>query len=152
MLFGLAEQGNAPKALMRVNRRGVPVLAIALSGLMTLLCVVVNYLLPQGALELLMSLVVAELLINWAMISLAHLKFRKAMMAQGVEPSFKSFWYPFSNYLCLAFVALIAVIMLWLPGLRMSVMAVPFWVLFIWICFRLRLARQRSGSSRSFSG
>ena len=147
MLYGLAEQGDAPRVLMRVNRRGVPVLGIAFSGAMTLLCVVVNYLLPQDALVLLMSLVVAALLINWAMISLAHLKFRKAMMVQGVEPSFKSFWYPFSNYLCLAFVVLIAVIMLWLPGLRASVMAVPFWVLFIWICFRLRLARQRARAS-----
>ncbi|MHB0816901.1 amino acid permease [Stutzerimonas stutzeri] len=151
MLYGLAEQGDAPRALMRVNRRGVPVLAIAFSGLMTLLCVVVNYLLPQGALELLMSLVVAALLINWAMISLAHLKFRKAMMAQGVEPSFKSFCYPFSNYLCLAFVAFIALIMLSMPGLRVSIMAIPFWVLFIWFCFRLRLAR-RAGTSPSFSG
>ena len=147
MLYGLAEQGDAPRALMRVNRRGVPVLGIAFSGAMTLLCVLVNYLLPQDALVLLMSLVVAALLINWAMISLAHLKFRKAMLVQGVDPFFKSFWYPFSNYLCLAFVVLIAVIMLWLPNVRTSVIVVPFWVLFIWGCFRLRCARQRAGAS-----
>lgn len=149
MLYGLAEQGDAPKVLMMVNRRGVPVLAIALSALVTMLCVLVNYLLPQTALELLMSLVVAALLINWAMISLAHLKFRKAMKAQGIEPSFKAFWYPFSNYLCLAFVALIAAIMLSMPGLRTSIIAMPFWVLFIWICFRLRLSSRREVHSEA---
>jgi aromatic amino acid transport protein AroP len=141
MLYGLAEQGDAPRALMKVNRRGVPVLAIAVSALVTMLCVVVNYLVPQNALELLMALAVAALVINWAMISLAHLKFRRAMVQQGVEPSFKAFWFPFSNYLCLAFVAGILVIMLWIPGLRGSVIAMPFWLGLIWLCYRLRLAR-----------
>lgn len=126
MLYGLAEQGDAPRALLKVNRRGVPVLAIGVSALVTLACVLVNYLVPQNALELLMSLVVAALVINWAMISLAHLKFRKAMQQRGVESSFKAFWYPLSNYLCLAFVAAILVIMLWIPGIRMSVYAIPF--------------------------
>ena len=101
----------------------------------------VNYLVPQNALELLMSLVVAALVINWAMISLAHLKFRKAMQQRGVEPSFKAFWYPLSNYLCLAFVAAILVIMLWIPGIRMSVYAIPFWVLLLWVVFRVRQVR-----------
>lgn len=154
MLYGLAEQGDAPRFLMAVNRRGVPVLAIAVSALVTLLCVVVNYLLPQNALELLMSLVVASLLINWAMISLAHLKFRKAMLARGIEPSFKAFWYPVSNYVCLAFVTLIAGIMLSMDGLRTSIFAIPVWVLFVWICFRIRSARRpipQSGS-RSEAG
>lgn len=143
MLYGLAEQGDAPRVLMTVNRRGVPVLALAVSALVTMLCVVVNYLLPQSALELLMSLAVASLLINWAMISLTHIRFRKSMTDRGVEPSFKAFWFPFSNYLCLAFVALIAMIMLWMPGLRTSIFAIPVWILFIWGCFLVRNVSQR---------
>ena len=141
MRYGLAEQGDAPKALMKVNERGVPVLAIALSAAVTLLCVVVNYVVPQSALELLMSLVVAALVINWAMISLAHLKFRKAMVAKGTEPSFKAFWFPFANYLCLAFVLFILGVMLMIPGIQASVYAIPVWVLFIWVCFRIKTAR-----------
>ena len=38
---------------MTVNKRGVPVLAIGVSALITLLCVLVNYLAPQQALEML---------------------------------------------------------------------------------------------------
>lgn len=143
MLYGLAEQGDAPRALLKVNRRGVPVLAIGLSALVTLLCVLVNYLLPQGALELLMSLVVAALVINWAMIGLTHLKFRKAMTARGVQPSFRALWYPFGNYLCLAFVAFLLLTMLQLDGVRSSVYAIPVWLLFLWGCYRLRRGRSR---------
>jgi len=143
MLYGLAEQGDAPRALMKVNARGVPVLAIGLSAAVTLLCVLVNYLAPQSALELLMSLVVASLVINWAMISYSHLKFRKAMRAKGVEPSFKAFWFPFANYLCLAFVLFILGVMLMIPGIQVSVYAIPFWILFIWGCYRIKLAAAR---------
>ena len=142
MLYGLAEQGNAPRSLLKVDKRGVPVLAIFFSALFTLICVVINYLVPKSALELLMSLVVAALVINWAMISLAHIRFRKAMQAKGVEPSFKAFWFPFANYLCLAFVLFILGVMLFIPGIRISVFAIPFWLLFIWGCYQIRLRRQ----------
>ncbi|MBO2928168.1 amino acid permease [Metapseudomonas otitidis] len=138
MLYGLAEQGDAPKALLKVNRRGVPVLAIGVSALITLLCVLVNYLAPKQALELLMALVVAALVINWAMISLSHLMFRKSLQRQGIEPFFKSLWYPFSNYLCLAFVVLILGVMLLIPGINVSVYAIPFWLAFIAICYWVR--------------
>ncbi len=83
VLYGLAEQGDAPKALLGLNRRGVPVLAVGLSALVTLLCVAINYLLPQTALTLLMSLVVASLVLNWFMISLTHLRFRSALEREG---------------------------------------------------------------------
>ncbi|MCY1350669.1 Aromatic amino acid transport protein AroP [compost metagenome] len=143
MLYGLAEQGDAPKALMKVDDRGVPVLAIGLSALITLLCVVVNYLAPQKALELLMALVVAALVINWAMISLSHLMFRKSLNAQGIQPFFKALWYPIGNYLCLAFVALILGVMLMIPGINVSVYAIPFWLGFIAICYFFKRSAAR---------
>src|SRR5690606_32341537 len=147
MLYGLAEQGDAPRALMKVNRRGVPVLAIGVSALVTLLCVLVNYLVPQNALEILMSLVVATLVINWAMISLAHLKFRRAMKAQGVQTHFPAIWAPFSNYLCLAFVLFILGVLLLIPGIRISVFVIPFWLLLMWFAYLLRLRMGRAPAS-----
>ena len=139
MLFGLAEQGDAPKALMKLNKQGVPLRALGISALVTLLCVVVNYVAPKSALELLFALVVASLMINWALISITHLKFRKAMGEQGVVPSFKTFWFPFSNYLCLAFMVVIISVMLAIPGIRNSVFAMPVWVGIIYVAYRLRV-------------
>lgn len=43
MLFGLAQQGNAPKALLTVDKRGVPVNTIIVSAVVTALCVLINY-------------------------------------------------------------------------------------------------------------
>ncbi|CAI0723963.1 General aromatic amino acid permease [Serratia quinivorans] len=137
MLFGLATQGNAPKALTRVNKRGVPVLSIALSALVTSVGVLINYVMPGKAFELLMALVVSTLVINWVMICLAHLRFRAAKNRQGVIPVFKALWYPFGNYLCLVFLSLILVIMYFSEGIRISVLLMPVWILLLWVGFML---------------
>ena len=131
MLYGLALQGNAPKLLTRTNDRGVPICALLLSSGITLICVGLNYLMPKEALGVLMGMVVAALVINWAMISLTHLKFRAAKEAGGEALVFRAFWYPFSNYLCLAFMAMIIVI-LWIIGEKTAVVLSPVWIFLVW--------------------
>ncbi|CFQ46091.1 amino acid permease [Yersinia bercovieri] len=137
MLFGLASQGNAPKLLTKVNRRGVPILSIALSALATSAGVVINYVMPGKAFELLMALVVSTLVINWVMICLAHLKFRAAKVQEGTEPRFKALWYPYGNYLCLLFLSLILVIMYLTDGIQISVLMMPVWIALLWCGFML---------------
>ncbi|CAI0978511.1 Aromatic amino acid transport protein AroP [Serratia grimesii] len=147
MLYGLAKQGNGPKSLLKVDGRGVPVIAIAVSATATAFCVLINYLIPGRAFELLMALVVSALVINWAMISLAHLKFRAAKNREGVEPKFKAFWYPFSNYLCLVFMAGILVIMYLTPGIQISVLLIPVWVAVLAIGYAVKQRSQRAVSA-----
>jgi len=137
MLHGLAQQGNAPRILGKVDKRGVPVPAILLSALVTFLCVVINYLLPGKAFGILMSLVVAALVINWGMISLAHLKFRAAKDREGLTPIFKAFWSPFTNYVCLAFMVVLLVL-LYLSGETIAVELVPVWLFINWLGYRYK--------------
>lgn len=148
MLYGLAEQGDAPRMFLKLSRNGVPALAILVSGAITLLCVALNYVLPEGALIILMSLVVAALVLNWAMITLSHLMFRRTMRAQGVVTHFKALWSPVGNYLCLAFVGFILVVMLLDSETRNSVFALPVWVALVGGCYWLktRKAKLTAGS------
>lgn len=143
MLFGLASQGNGPRALLKVDRRGVPVLAIGVSALATALCVLLNYLMPGKAFGLLMSLVVSALVINWGMISLTHLKFRRQKIQQGSAPLFPALWYPWGNYLCLLFLAGILVIMLMTPGMEISVWLIPVWLIILAVGFFLKPKKTR---------
>ncbi len=136
MLYGLAQQGNAPRFLSKLNKSHVPVNAILISGLFAALCIVINKLMPEKALEILMSLVVSSLIINWLMISITHLKFKKAKQAAGVQTKFPSFVYPLSNYICLVFLTGILVIM-WVTGLKLSVELIPGWLLLLYICYLL---------------
>lgn len=142
MLFGLATQGDAPKELLKVNAKGVPLTALGMSALATGLCVLINYYIPREAFGLLMSLVVSSLVINWGIISITHLKFRQAKAAQGQETFYKSLGYPLTNYLCLAFLAFILVVMWMTEGIRISVELIPVWLLVLWGAYKLTRGRK----------
>ncbi|WP_421507219.1 aromatic amino acid transporter AroP [Erwinia rhapontici] len=144
MLFGLAQQGNAPKALLKVDSRGVPVAAILMSATATAFGVLLNYLMPASAFELLMALVVSTLVINWAMISLSHLRFRKRLVEQGIQPRFKALFYPFGNWLCLVFMAGVLVIMAMTPGMAISVWLIPVWVGILAIGYQVKRRTART--------
>lgn len=137
MLYGLAVQGHAPKSLLKVNERGVPLASLGVSALATALCVGVNYALPGKALGILMGLAVSGLLINWTMISWTHLRFRAAKKTAGQATSFPSPAYPLTNYLCLAFLAGIVAVMLATPELRVSVYLIPAWLVVLAVGYRV---------------
>src|SRR5699024_3038644 len=88
MLYGLAEQGNAPRFLMKLNKNHVPVMGIIVSAIFAVLCVLVNVLIPENALSIFMSLVVSALIINWIMISLTHIFFKKQKIKKGIKTKF----------------------------------------------------------------
>ena len=143
MLYGLAKQGSGPQALLKVDRRGVPYVALGVSALATAICVLINYLMPGEAFGLLMALVVSALVINWAMISLAHLKFRRAKDSQGVQTRFRAILYPVGNWVCLVFMAAILVIMLMTPGMAISVWLIPVWLVVLAIGYAIKNRSQR---------
>lgn len=141
MLYGLAKQGNAPRFLLSVNQRGVPLPALAVSALATGLCVGINYFLPGEAFGMLMGLAVSALVINWGMISWIHLRFREAKRAAGQATGFPSPLAPFTNYLCMAFLAGILLVMYLTPGLRISVYLIPVWLGVLGIGYVVRQRR-----------
>ena len=136
MLFGLATQGNAPKMFMNLTSKGVPLNAVLFSALITGSCVAINYFMPEDAFKFLMALVVSALVLNWFMISFAHLKFRYAKMKESIEPKFKAFWFPLSNYICLAFFIALLGVMLTIDGISLSVYLMPAWLLFLAITYK----------------
>ena len=151
MLFGLAAQQNAPRIFTGVSANGVPTAAILMSSAFTLACVILSYAIPKEALGILMSLVVSSLLLNWTMISLTHMKFRKAMIAKGEKILFRAFWHPFSNYLCLAFMLLIYA-NIYLLGMKAAVYMAPAWIFLVWLGYRTKLTLRRdAGQSRLHS-
>jgi len=142
MLYGLAVQGHAPRALLRVNERGVPLTSLGVSAVATALCVGVNYAVPGKALGLLMGLAVAGMLINWAMISWSHLRFRAAKRAAGVPTAFPSPLYPLTNWVCLVYLAGIVAVMYATPDLRPSVWMIPAWLVVLAVGYRVAEGRR----------
>lgn len=141
MLLGLAEQGNAPQIFKRVTQQGIPVPAVLFSALLIFGCVLLNYFVPEKALSYLIYIVVAAAVLNWMMISLIHLKFRKAMKQQGIQTKFPALFAPFTNYLVLVFMLMILYIM-WSQGFMLSVLMLPVWILLLFGIFKILQARK----------
>ncbi len=136
MLYGLAKSGNAPKFFEKLSRRGVPVNGILTSSAITLLVVVMNYLLPGEVFMYVFAVVTGAVVLSWALIVITHLKFRSHCKAAGITPKFKSLFYPFADYLCLAFLAGILIIMALMDDMRLAVIVMPIWILIIWFFYR----------------
>lgn len=149
MLYGLAVQGNAPRALLKVNRRGVPLAALGVSAVATGLCVTLNYFMPGEAFGVLMGLVVSALVINWSMITWIHLRFRARKKELGETTAFPSPAWPVSSYLCLIFLAGILVVMFMTPGLRLSVYMIPAWLAVLGLGYWVRQRNALTGPGRA---
>ena len=149
MLLGLAQQGNAPAVLSRINARGIPFPALAVSAVATGFCVLLNYLMPGKAFGLLMALVVAALVINWAMISITHIKFRRAMTTLNCQTRYPSWAYPLGNYFCLIFMVGILAVMWQDPEMQLSVMLIPVWLAALAMGFWIRQRRDRLSTAET---
>ncbi|MDR0977955.1 MAG: amino acid permease [Endomicrobium sp.] len=140
MLYALALQNNAPKIFAKINKRGVPAAALLVSSATAFLVVPLNYFVPNWfkAFKIIMSFVVVCAIINWWMITISHLKFKKQKKAEKHKTLFPYPFYPYSDYITMIFYFFIMVIMT-LPQLGMAkqVAGVPIWLLAVYIGYKI---------------
>jgi len=148
MLYGLAEQGNAPQFLKKLNKNSAPIAAILVSAALVAICIVINKIIPEKALSILMSLVVSSLIINWIMISWTHLHFKKHKIKAGVKTKFPSLFYPVSNVIALVFL-LAVLVMMWFTALKISVELIPIWLVLLYISYLLVQRNKKLKNSKN---
>lgn len=151
MLFSLARQGNAPRFLGRLSKRGVPVAGVLISSGITVIAVVVVFLWPEFAFNYLMSIATISAVINWSIIMITELKFRKAVKA-GNGPGelagmtgqkaidklhFKLPLAPVMPYIVLGFMAFVVVIMCFSQSYIVAVVVGPIWLAVLLIAYQL---------------
>lgn len=146
MLHGLAQKGQAPALFARTNRRGIPVTALLANAAITGVVVLLNYLFPGQLLLVLVAVILSSEIITWSSIAISHLRFRKAQDRTGETSAYRSPLYPYANYLCLAFFALLVVLMAMLPDFRTGSIALPIWlaVLFTASAVHSRISKRRN--------
>lgn len=139
MLYGMAKNGHAPKIFTNLSATGVPVIAALVTSGITLIAVILNYVIPDGAFMYVLTLAVGSILIGWVSIIITHLKFRKTRLAQNNanEIKFKSILYPLSNYIALIFLALVLVMMFIMDDMRTAAILVPIWLIILSIIFKI---------------
>ncbi|WP_276849241.1 amino acid permease [Corynebacterium pyruviciproducens] len=111
-LRSLAVAGSAPKLAAKMNKNHVPAGGIAITAGLGLVGVLINYVYPTDAFNIVMNLAGIGIAGTWMSIMVSHWIFvRRAARGEVQRPDFKLFWAPVTNFLTLAFLALIIVAM-----------------------------------------
>jgi len=143
MLFGLADEGSAPTAFRRLNRGGVPALALVLSAALLLTSIPLLYV--NGSVMDAFTLVttVSSLLFMfvWAMIVVSYLVYRRRHPQRHADSAYKM---PAGVMMCWAILAFFAFVIWTLCTERETAVALawfPLWFLVLaagWLIVRRR--------------
>lgn len=131
MLYSLSRTGGAPKFLSELSSRKVPVNGILTSSGITLIVVALNYFFPGQIFMYLLSVVTCAVVISWFIIVVTHLKFKQHCKRANHPTKFHSIAYPFTNYLCMAFMIGVVAMMATLEDMRLAVIVLPIWIAII---------------------
>ena len=138
MAFSLAKEKNAPSPLAKLNARKVPSNALFFSTSVILVTVILNYIMPEGVFTLITSISTVCFLYIWGILVICHLKYRKTRPELAKVSKFKLPLYPFSNYLILAFLAFILVVLALAEDTRIALFVTPTWFILLVVIYKIR--------------
>jgi GABA permease len=149
MLFALAHQGNAPKALLKVNRRGVPVRAILTCMIFGYLSVIMDYVSPQHVFLFLLNSSGAVGLFIYLLIALSQLRMRRQLEREAPDRLRVRMWaYPYLTWLCILAIIAVIVSMAFRPADRSQLILSLVSAAVLWVLYLLKPALARLGGER----
>ncbi|MBY0122963.1 amino acid permease [Bacillus sp. S/N-304-OC-R1] len=98
IMYAMAKDGQAPRFFAKVNKRGVPVLALLATTLIGMLAFLASIFGDGKVYIWLMNSVGVTTFIFWIGIAVSHYRFRKAYVKQGFsleDLPYRAKWYPF---------------------------------------------------------
>ncbi|WDF81906.1 amino acid permease [Lacticaseibacillus pabuli] len=127
MLLSLTVTSTNPrvKRLAKLSHTQVPARAIVLSTAIIAIAVILNLFLPGAVFALVSSVATVSFLFVWAMIVLAHLRFRQR---HPEGSTFKAPFHPLGDIIVLLFLAAVVVIMLCTEATAVATIAAAIWI------------------------
>lgn len=128
MVYTLAINGKMSKKFLKLTRHGVPFYPVVAISFGILIGLLLNYLLPlvysqtQDLFVFVYSSSILPGMIPWIVILISQIKFRKTHHQEMTSHPFKMPFSPYTNYLSLAFLAVVLVFMFINPETRISLM------------------------------
>lgn len=143
MMYGMANNGQAPASFARLSRFGVPWLTVLVMSAALLLGVLLNYLVPKNLFLILAAVVTFSIVWVWLMILLSQVMMRRAMSAQEVaELQFPVPFWPLGPACAMAFMVFIFVVLAWFPDTRIALYVGITWLVLLSLGYWLWVARQ----------
>nr|WP_077247206.1 amino acid permease [Bacillus wudalianchiensis] len=105
IMYAMAQDGQAPQFLAKVNKRGVPVRALVATAIIGMLAFLASIFGDGTIYVWLMNSVGITTFIFWLGIAISHYRFRKAYVAQGrslEDLPYRAKWFPYGPLFAIA--------------------------------------------------
>lgn len=150
MLFGLADEGSAPAPFRRLNRGGVPAVALVLTAALLLTAIPLLYVggSVMGAFTLVTTIAALLFMFVWAMIVVSYLVYRRRYPQRHADSSYRM---PAGVAMCWAVLAFFAFVIWALCTARETAIALawfPLW--FVVLAAGWLLVRRRPGRAERY--
>ncbi|MCY8718620.1 MULTISPECIES: amino acid permease [unclassified Bacillus (in: firmicutes)] len=143
MVYSLAKDHNAPESMAKLTSRKVPRNALFFSAIVILIGVTLNYIMPEGVFTLITSISTVCFIYIWGITVICHMKYRKTRPELAKTNKFKLPLYPFTNYVILAFLAFVLVVLALAQDTRVSLFVTPVWFILLIVIYKVRKAKHQ---------
>ncbi|HJF30597.1 MAG TPA: amino acid permease [Sporosarcina psychrophila] len=141
MIYSLAKDNNAPAPFTKLTSHKVPSNALFFSTIIILIAVVLNYIMPEGVFTLITSISTVCFIYIWGITVICHLKYRKTRPELAKANKFKMPLHPFSNYLILAFLAFVLIVLALVEDTRVALFVTPVWFILLIVIYLIRKSK-----------
>lgn len=138
MLFGLAEQGQAPRAFTKVSRNGVPWLTVVVMGIALGIGAVLNAVIPEDVFLIIASIATFATVWVWLMILLSHIAMRREIERKNrPESEFKVPFWPVASWAATVGILFVIVLLGWFPDTRVALIVGVVWLVLLGVGYAL---------------
>jgi GABA permease len=146
VLFILAERGDAPQSLVKLNKRRVPVVSVLIGAAAGFLGIIAATEAPQKVFDFLLSSSGALIVFVYMITAAAQIALRRRRERNGeAQPAVSMWLFPYLSYATIACMAAVLIAMAFTPGQRQdfnaSCLTLGLAVVAYWIVRRLRQPR-----------
>ncbi|MDF3200126.1 amino acid permease [Pseudomonas sp. 1912-s] len=138
MMYGLAQQGQAPKGFAQLSKQGVPWMTVVVMGAALLGGVVLNYLIPENVFLVIASIATFATVWVWLMILVTQVAMRRAMTREQIaELKFPVPFWPYAPAAAIVFMLFIFGVLGYFPDTQAALMVGAVWIVLLIVAYLL---------------
>ncbi|QHD04593.1 amino acid permease [Pseudomonas sp. R76] len=138
MMYGLAQQGQAPKGFAQLSKQGVPWMTVVVMGAALLGGVVLNYLIPENVFLLIASIATFATVWVWLMILFTQVAMRRSMTKEQVaELKFPVPFWPYAPAAAIVFMLFVFGVLGYFPDTQAALLVGAVWIVLLVVAYLL---------------
>ncbi|KIH85683.1 amino acid permease [Pseudomonas batumici] len=138
MMYGLAQQGHAPKGFAKLSRAGVPWMTVLVMAVALLLGVLLNYLIPEDVFLLIASIATFATVWVWIMILVTQVAMRRSMSREeAAQLKFPVPFWPYAPMAAIAFMVFIFGVLGYFPDTRPALIVGAVWIGLLMLAYQV---------------